>query len=78
MTDLDILKAIPSTEPAMFNEFLRGLDDAPERGDRAGWAELFRGLDRLERDGRIEVERANGKIDTLILTESGAASVRKG
>lgn len=76
MTADKILLALPSTEPATFNEFLRALDDAPERGDKEAWAELFQELDGLETMGMVEVERYQGKIDTLILTGIGAEYVR--
>jgi hypothetical protein len=33
-TNDEILAAIPSTEPASFNEFLRELSDVPEKGDK--------------------------------------------
>ena len=77
MTEMDdILQVVPSTEPATFSEFLRGLKDAPERGDKAEWSILFRQLERLEADGLVEIERSGNKIDTLILTEAGAARAR--
>jgi predicted transcriptional regulator len=74
--NIKMLQAIPSTEPASFNEFLRGYDDAPERGDKGGWSELFQDLETLESQGLIEIERANGRIDTLMLTADGADVVR--
>lgn len=76
--NIKMLAAIPSTEPASFNEFLRGYDDRPERGDKGAWAEMFQDLETLEAQGLIEIERVNGKIDTLILTDEGAALVRNG
>ncbi len=75
--NLKILAAISSTEPSSFNEFLRGYDDAPERGDKGAWSELFQDLETLESQGLIEVERVSGKIDTLILTDEGADLVRR-
>jgi predicted transcriptional regulator len=74
--NIKILRAIPSTEPATFNEFLRGYDDAPERGDKSGWSELFQDLETLESQGLVEIERNNGRIDTLMLTAEGVDTVR--
>lgn len=68
--------ATSSTEPSTFSEYCRGLRDCPERGDSAAWADLFKAISNGERLGLIEVERLNGKIETLILTEAGAAKVR--
>jgi predicted transcriptional regulator len=76
MHNIKMLSAIPSTEPASFNEFLRGYDDRPERGDKSGWAELFTDLETLESQGLVEIERVNGRIDTLMLTVEGADVVR--
>lgn len=74
MTSAQVLSAIPSTEPATFNEFLRALG-----GDFDGdWRELFQTVEFLENAGLVEVERLNGRIDTLILTEAGVAQVREG
>lgn len=77
-TNDQILSAIPSTEPATFNEFLSALPDVPEKGDRIEWSVLFAQLRRLEIDGLIEVERANsgGSIESLMLTGEGAAQVK--
>jgi hypothetical protein len=73
-----ILAAIPATEPASFGEFLRALgDEAPERGDKAGFRDLFIDLERLEMQGLIEIDRTEDGINELILTESGAAQVRE-
>ena len=73
----EILRAISSTEPCTFSEFLRGLPDAPERGDKSAWAELFDKLETFENLGLVEIERANGRIETLMLTEAGAAKVKE-
>lgn len=73
----DVLEAIPSTESASFNEFCGALSDCPERGDREGWADLFQELDALEALGLVFVDRLKGRIDTLQLTEAGAAAVRE-
>lgn len=76
----EILAAIPSTEPATFGEFLNGLPDTPEKGDREEWAELFGWLRTFERMGWIEVERASkdGSIESLMVTALGVEEVRKG
>lgn len=77
MTELDLLSAIGSTEPSTFNEFLRALgDEAPDREDKAGWRILFKAIERAEENGLIEVSRAGMRIDSLMLTEAGAARVR--
>jgi hypothetical protein len=79
-TDNEILAAIPSTEPATFGEFLDGLPDVPEKGDRGAWSVLFAQLRRLEIDGLVEVERASsgGSIESLMLTGEGVERVRRG
>lgn len=77
MTTDDILAAISSTSISDFGEFCSGLGaDRPEAGDRAGWREVFTLLGDCERDGLVEVERVDGKIETLILTPAGAGKVR--
>lgn len=75
----DILAAIPSTEPADWWEFMNALPDTPAKGDREAWAELFRTIRALERDGLIEVERADkdGSIESLMLTSAGVEEVRR-
>lgn len=74
---MDILRACPSTEPATFNEFLRGLANPPMKGEREEWASLFRQIEYAESEGLIEVERTNGKIDSLILTQDGIGRLKK-
>lgn len=74
--NMKMLAAIPSTEPATFNEFLSGYDDRPERGDKPAWAEMFQDLETLESQGLVEIERANGRIDTLMLTAEGVDLVK--
>jgi hypothetical protein len=77
LNQLTILKAIGSTEPSTFREFCSELgDNCPEKGDSASWGALFRLLREAERSGLVLVDRASGSIDTLILTEAGAAHVR--
>jgi hypothetical protein len=76
MTTDTILAAIGSTECSSFNDFCSGLGaDRPEAGDRSGWREVFSLLGECEREGLVEVERVEGKIETLVLTEAGAAQV---
>lgn len=73
-----LLEAIGSTEPSSFNEVCRALgDNCPEKGDKMEWAALFSGLDEAERDGLVDVGRMNGKIETVILTESGVAALKQ-
>lgn len=76
-----VLAAIPSSQPGDFNDLCRGLGaDRPE--ERGEWADLFRMLDACERDGLVEIERTQNmetkrmEIDTLQLTDAGAAIVR--
>jgi hypothetical protein len=76
VTNNEILAAIPSTEPATFSEFLNALPDVPEKGDREAWAELFEQLRFLEQCGLVEVERATGSLESLLLTGEGAEKVR--
>lgn len=79
MDDLTILKAIGSTEVSTFEEFLAGLEhEVPAKNEKREWWVLFTTLERLQTEGLIEVERAGEKnrIETLILTESGAARVK--
>lgn len=78
MRDLnEILRACPSTEPATFSEFLRGLDDVPEKGDKDEWRELFAVVSYAEDNGWIEVERNGSHIESLMLTEAGVARVKR-
>lgn len=76
--DLDkILSCIGSTEPSTFSELCQALgDDLPERGDKAGWRQVFTLVESGERMGFIEVDRVAGKIDSLMLTRQGADRVR--
>lgn len=77
MTIETILSAIGSTEPSNFFEFLKGLGaDCPEKGDRDGYRELFNQLKELERNGLVDIERRDGQIEWLQLTEAGANSIR--
>jgi hypothetical protein len=70
-----VLAAIGFTETSDFNDVCRGLGaDVPtERGE---WREFFTILEGAERQGLVEIERVEGKIDTVQLTEAGAAVVR--
>lgn len=74
--DLDLLGHIGSTEETTFNELCRALgDDCP--GEKSEWRKLFQRINDLERQCYIEVSRLNGKIDGIILTESGANLIRE-
>lgn len=73
----EVLQACPSTELATFSEFLRGLSDAPERGDREAWADLFDCVGQAEGLGLVQVERdGRGRMESTVLTEAGTAKVR--
>jgi hypothetical protein len=72
----EILRAVSSTEPCTFSEFLHGLPDVPERGDKEAWAELFDKLEMFENLGLVEIERNGGRIESLVLTEAGTAKVK--
>lgn len=75
MDQQQILKSIGSTEETTFNELCRELgDEVPTNG--AEWRALFLFLDDLEEQGLVEISRAGGRIDSMILTEAGAAQVR--
>lgn len=72
-----LLQAIPSTEPASFNELCRALgDDCPERGDREGWRDLFSLLEIAQESGYVDIDYVGGKVGSVQLTEAGAARVR--
>lgn len=74
-SDLNLLSLIASTEELSFNELCTALgDDCPDSKD--GWRDLFQKIRDLERQCYIEVTRTAGKIDGLMLTESGAALIR--
>lgn len=74
---MEILRACPSTEPATFSEFLRGLPSPPMKGEREEWASLFRQIEYAESLDLIEVERTNGKIESLMLTQDGIGRLKK-
>ncbi len=76
MEENAVLAAIGSTEPSTFNEFCRELKDCPSRGDKDAWRELFATLEWLEHQGFVKIERAGRSIESLILTDDGAARVR--
>lgn len=71
-----ILSAIGSTEPSTFAEFCRAYADCPERGDTAGWRELFGAMEWLEHQKLVVIERTNNRIGSLQLTDAGADRVR--
>lgn len=69
---LNFLNCIGSTEETTFGELCQALgDDCPEKGDRQGWASLFKTIKDAERAGLIEVSRSEGGIDGIILTPDG-------
>jgi len=78
-----LLEAIPSTEPASFDEFCRALGpEKPDRDEKREWWELFVDIEALESEDLVEIERTkrgNGRlqIDTMILTEAGVAVLRE-
>jgi hypothetical protein len=79
MDTLTLLKAIRSAEPSDFSDLCNALgDDKPERGDRDGWSDLFNTLRSLEKDGLVQISWFHNKnVDSLMLTEAGAARVRE-
>ena len=73
--DLEFLSLIASTEEMSFNELCTALgDDCPD--NKAEWRDLFAKIRDLERQCYVEVTRTAGKIDGLMLTESGAGLIR--
>lgn len=77
MNIIDILRAIPSTEPATFNEFCNGLPDCPEKDDKRAWANLFQLIKMAEDMELVEIERFGSRIDAMQLTTLGAERVRE-
>lgn len=75
--EIELLSSIGSTEASTFAEFLRELPDAPERGDRDGWRELFGRIEWAEHMDWVGVERNSGRIEQLQLTEAGAARLKE-
>lgn len=74
--DIEFLSLIGSTEGTTFNELCAALgDDCPS--EKSEWRELFERIRDLERQCYIEVSRTQGKIDSLMLTESGAGLIRE-
>ena len=79
ISELTLLKAIPSTQEASFREVCNALgDDKPEKGVKGEWGKFFSVLKKLERDGLVEISWTGDQVDSLILTEAGAARVRSG
>jgi len=73
-----LLTTISSTEPISFRDLCFDLgDDRPEKGDNAGWRELFESIEALEQCALVEVSRLNGRIDSLQLTDLGAERARE-
>lgn len=74
--DLNFLSLIASTEETSFNELCSALgEDCPH--DKNGWRKLFSRIRSLEDRGFVGVIRTAGKIDGMLLTESGAALIRE-
>ncbi len=70
-----ILSAIGSTGETSFSEFCQALgDDVPD--EKSEWAKLFKTLRDLQRHGFVDITEVGGKVDSMILTEPGAARVR--
>lgn len=76
MTLDQLLRAIPSTEPASFGELLDALgSDKPT--SREEYREMFVLLELADSQGLVEVDREDvAQINTVQLTEAGAARVR--
>lgn len=73
----EILEAIPSTEPADFNEFCAAIGDLrPAKGEKKEWAMIFNFLDRAERAGLVTLEKDAGKTVSFVLTSEGKDLVR--
>lgn len=79
-----LLVTIPSTDEVSFRELMNMLGDSkPEKGDKKGWADVFTTLRTMEKDGLVEISwspegngRGGSAIDSLILTEAGAARAK--
>jgi hypothetical protein len=79
MTDREkakILETVPSTDSIEFSEFCNDYPDTPAKGDKQAWSALFRQLDDLKREGLLRIEREDGRISEMELTEAGAQWVR--
>lgn len=77
--DLKILSVIGSTEPSTFFEFcngLRRLNICPEKGDKAGWKQLFVKINEFGADGLIKQWKSGNNIEKIQLTKEGADKVR--
>lgn len=72
----EVMQAIELTEPSSFREFCSGLKDCPERGDRDEWRELFGDLEWCAHMGWLVIEKVGQSIDSLQLTEEGAALLK--
>lgn len=78
MNTSKLLTLIGSTEPTTWREFCVDLqDDRPDKGDKAGWREIFEGLEFLEKSDLITIERRNGVIEQMQLTSLGAERARE-
>lgn len=77
--DLKLLSVIYSTEEMGFFDLcsaLRKIDECPVKGDKAGWASIFKWLGDMEIGGWILVDRIKGKLESLVLSDQGADAVR--
>lgn len=77
--EVKLLACLPSEEPIDFSEMCHALRLAgllPSKGDKLGWAALFTDLDNLEYFKYIETEKQQGRITSIVLTETGANIVR--
>jgi len=72
-----ILEAISSTEASTFSEFCSAYSDTPERGDKEGWRELFKELNKLEGMYMVTVVRDDNRIEFMQLTEGGVAYLKE-
>jgi hypothetical protein len=71
-----ILEAI-SSSGSTFSEFCGTYSDTPERGDKTGWAALFRRVEAEVAAGHLGVDRDdNQRIDSMWLTDAGVAKLR--
>lgn len=74
-----ILSIIPYTETMSFGELcnaLRNVSLCPMKGDKQGWRELFQLLNKFASFNYVSAVKEDGNIQTLQLTEEGAAFVR--
>lgn len=71
-----LLSSIGSTEPSTFGEICQALgDDKPS--DKGEWRDFFGLVTAVEKEGLVEVEKFDGKIESMILTEAGVAKLKE-